>query len=375
MKYVSSQEQVSEVVRSVQRSAWAAVDTEADSLHHYIEKLCLLQITTPDDDFVIDPLASADLQPLASALESKSLILHGADFDIRILKRFYAFTPREIFDTMIASQLLGYDKQGLADLAKKHCDVSLPKAGQKADWSRRPLTQELLVYAANDTHYLPVIKARLEAELEEKGRLSWLSQNCARLLKALNNPKAEKKDREHAWQIKGSRLLGGPALTLLKEFWNWREEEAKRRDRPSFKVLNSEYLIDMAQWVEKHPGADIREWGAAPRNVKKEHAEAINRIIAGVAHVPQAVFVKHDRPRPDKKWGEKESKKLGALKELRQKRATELGLVPGNLATNTALEAVVEAAPQRPEDLEKLDSLLPWQIEALGRELLDISRP
>ena len=247
MNYLSTPEEILEAARSVARSPWAAVDTEADSLHHYVEKLCLLQITTPDGDLVVDPLAGADLQPLVSALAGKPLTLHGADFDIRLLKRFYSFEPRMIFDTLLAAQLLGYDKQGLADLAKKHCGVVLPKAGQKADWSRRPLEEDLLVYAANDTHHLPLIRSRMEEELAALGRTSWQTQSCARLLKSLQETRPDRKDPDAAWQIKGSRALRGRALTLLRELWLWREEEAKRRDRPSFKVLNSEYLVQLAQ--------------------------------------------------------------------------------------------------------------------------------
>ena len=159
-----------------------AVDTEADSLHHYIEKLCLVQVSVPEEDMVIDPLVSLDLKPLVELLNRKSLILHGADFDIRILKRFYAFEPREIFDTMIAAQLLGYEKQGLADLAEKHCGVVLSKSAQKADWSVRPLNEKLLLYAANDTHYLLPLRAKLQEELEALGRDGWHRQSCAKLL-------------------------------------------------------------------------------------------------------------------------------------------------------------------------------------------------
>jgi ribonuclease D len=173
LKYITDPESLEFACKKISASPWTAVDTEADSLHHYIEKLCLVQVSIVDEDYVIDPLTALELGPLVRILEKKELLLHGSDFDLRILKRFYQFSPPTVFDTMVAAQLLGYEKQGFADLADRHCEVKLSKKAQRADWAERPLSEELLTYAANDTHYLKLIADKMKQELKDAGRLEW----------------------------------------------------------------------------------------------------------------------------------------------------------------------------------------------------------
>ena len=191
MKFIDTPALLLECVSKISSSAWAAVDTEADSLHHYLEKLSLVQITVEGEDYVIDPLVPLDLTGLLKALSGKKLILQAADSDIRLLKKTYDFRPQRVFDTMIAAQILGYDRMGYADLVEKHCGIKLSKAEQKADWSRRPLEEKLIVYAANDTRYLKPVQEAMEAELKELGRLEWHRQQCEKLLQTLEQLKAQ----------------------------------------------------------------------------------------------------------------------------------------------------------------------------------------
>ena len=373
MIYIDTQTGIDEAAAVLSRSSWAAVDTEADSLHHYQEKLCLLQVSVEGEDFVIDPLAKVDLSEFARILSEKFLIFQGADFDIRMVRRVADFRPREIFDTMIAAQVLGYDKQGLADLALRHCGVTLPKAGQKADWSRRPLTPALLEYAANDTHYLRPVQQAMQRELAELGRAEWHRQNVGRMLKSVMEPRpAPPADADDRWQVKGSKDLKGKSVTVLRELWRWREEEARRRDRPSFKVLNTEYLIGAARWTGQHPGKDIAEWAEAPRNVRGEHREAMNRAIRSADSMPQAEFTKPPRDKFRKRWTEADNKKLELLKAERQKLAEVYKVTPSLLATNTNLETLILAAPKDRAALESTDCLLPWQLEIVAEPFLNI---
>lgn len=376
MEYIYSPEALLKTVETVRRSPWAAVDTEADSLHHYIEKLCLVQISVPEHDFVIDPLAKLDLKPLVEALGTKPLLLHGADFDVRMLRRFWGLEPTEIFDTMLAAQLLGYEKQGLADLGLKHCGVVLPKAGQKADWSRRPLDRELLVYAANDTHYLKTISDNMKEELTALGRLEWHSQTCARLLKSLLAPSEEtKSDPRKEWQIKGSRQLKGMELTYLRAIWYWREEEARRRDRPSFKVLNGEVLIDIARAAASHPGQDVTDMPKMPRNVRGEHREALNKALQGASQLSPLEFFEGERRFPRRKWGNTEAQKLIDMKAEREKKGLELKIHPSLLATNAVLESLASEPPATREAFERIDLLMPWQKTLMGDVFLKILNP
>ena len=368
MNYVQTPAALERAVRSIAESDWAAVDCEADSLHHYIEKLCLVQASIPGEDFVIDPLAGLDLLPLVRVFAAKPLVLHGADFDLRILKRFYGVVPQNIFDTMIAAQLLGYEKQGLADLAFRHCGVLLPKSAQKADWSQRPLDGKLLAYAANDTHYLKVIRSVMEKELEALGRLEWLRQCCERLVKSIAQSK-EKPEPDRQWQIKGSKALKGKALTILKALWDWREEEARRRDRPSFKVMNSETLVEIAQWIHDKPEADAASMPKAPRNLKGEHREAINRVVAAARHSPPVEWA---APAARARAGSegRKNKLFLALKSDREALAKELKIQPSLLATNAVLEMIISESPRDPAALARLGCLMPWQLDLVGGRFL-----
>ena len=366
MRYINQPLSLTAISALVKASPWIAIDTEADSLHHYIEKLCLVQISTPDEDLVIDPLALSELGSLVSLLADKPLILHGADFDLRILKKTYGFVPSDIFDTMIAAQFLSYEKKGLGDLALKHCGVVLPKGAQRADWSVRPLDQELLTYAANDTHYLKTIADKMKDELIALGRLRWHHETCQKLIRTIQLSKDEKENPESAWQIKGSKNLQGIALTILKELWHWRDTEAKRKDRPSFKVMNSEILINIAKWSGENRGMDIALMPKAPRNVKHEHREILNQMIAKAEKLPEAQYIRKPLIGKSRSWAEVSKKKLEHMKAEREKRALELKIHPSLLATNAVLEALSLALPVNKQSLEALDYLLPWQIDVMG---------
>ncbi len=373
MRYINQPAFLAEALARIQVSPWVAVDTEADSLHHYFEKLCLMQISTADEDFVIDPLVPLDLGPLASLLSGKRLILHGADFDLRILKKTYGFAPSDIFDTMIAAQFLGYEKQGLSDLALKHCGVVLPKSAQKADWSERPLDEDLLAYAANDTHYLKTIADKMSEELTALGRLEWHRQTCQKLIRTIQLSKEDKNDPELAWQIKGSKELSGPALTILKELWRWREAEAKRRDRPSFKVMNSDILINIAKWSGENPGLDVALMSKAPRHVKHEHRETLNRILDEAKAMPQQQYARKAVLNKSKPLTEASKKRFDLMKTEREKVAAELKIQPSLLATNAVLETLSLETPKNYEALEALSYLMPWQIEVMGETFLKVS--
>ena len=367
MKLINTPQLFKEACAAIARSPYACVDTEADSLHHYVEKLCLIQIGIDDEDFVIDPLSPLELRPLVEILSQKPLTMHGADFDIRILHRFYGFVPIEIFDTLLAAQLLGYEKQGLADLALKHCGVSLPKAGQKADWSIRPLAPELITYAANDTHYLNAIRNHLETELRELGRLDWQRQFCEKLVKATTTAKEEPSDTENDWQIKGSKKLNAKALTTLKTLWNWREEEAKRKDRPRFKVMHSEDLIQMAQWAADNPGADIAKMPNANRSIRQTSRDVLNHLIEESRHLEPTEFVETKKHlKRGKRWTNKEEVLMTTMKEERLKIAQELKINASVLVTNAVLETLALHPPEDKDDWKKIDGLLPWQAGILA---------
>lgn len=375
MIYIDTPQGLKEAAAEIGRSSWSAVDTEADSLHHYVEKLCLVQISVPESDFVIDPLVPLDLTPVVEAMNGKFLLLHGADFDIRMIRKLYDLKPARIFDTLLAAQLLGYDGQGLADLAKRHCGVTLIKTSQKADWSERPLDAKHIDYAAKDTHYLKTIQEAQENELRQLGRLSWHTESCEKLLNSLLQEKAETEPDELRWQVKGSKHLSPKALAVLKELWNWREKEAERKDRPPFKVLHTEQLLLIAEFAEKHPGADVAELPKAPRNVKGEHRDALNRVLSDTVSRPPIRYEEKKTGKPKHRRMNKEAeRRFDALRKIREELAKELKFQPSLLATNYVLENFAVECPANKEAMRELGSLMAWQAEIIAEPFLKALR-
>jgi ribonuclease D len=241
---IESELKLGEFLTRLRVAPWIALDTEADSLHAYPEKVCLLQVSTPDGDELIDPLARINLDPLLDMFGGHELIMHGADYDLRLLRKHHDFVPKAIFDTMLASRLLGDLQFGLINLVSQYLGVKLDKGAQKADWARRPLTERMENYARNDTHYLKPLGDRLRTELEKKGRLSWHQESCARLI--VDCSQNRQTDPDQAWRIKGSHKLGRAALAVLRAVWRWREEEAVAANRPPYFILSHETLVEVA---------------------------------------------------------------------------------------------------------------------------------
>src|SRR6478672_8903774 len=229
-KLIANASQLSELLEKIEAVDRLAVDTEADSLHCYREKLCLLQISLPGRDSIVDPLADVDLAPLRATLERKEIVLHGADYDLRMLRRGLDFVARRIFDTMIAARLLGVREFSLAALVKRYFGVELPKGSQKANWAKRPLPARMAEYAINDVRYLLSLAEKLEAELDRHQRRDWLRQSCQRAIAQAAVARVRKQDE--FWRIRGSGSLKPQAAAVLRALWQWREKEAEMVDRP-----------------------------------------------------------------------------------------------------------------------------------------------
>ena len=251
-----------------------ALDTEADSLHHYRESVCLIQVSHAEQHFLIDPLDDFPLAELWPPTSRHTWILHGADFDLRMLRRAGAPEPQAVFDTMLAAQLVGLKAFGYGALVEHFCGLVLNKGSQKADWSRRPLSQTMIDYAVQDTQYLEPIAEALGKLLEDKGRLTWHEQSCARVV--ASSKVLREDDPENDWRISGSALLSPQALAIVRELWHWREKEAEAVDLPVFKVLHNELLLDLAVWCSENP--KISPMGA-PRWPQRSSPARSERLI------------------------------------------------------------------------------------------------
>ena len=238
---IATDAQLAELLPQLERVDRIAVDTEADSLHCYFEKLCLVQLSFGGNDYLVDPLAGFDLAPLAHALADKEIVLQGADFDLRLLRRSINFVATRIFDTVIAARLLGIREFSLAALVERFFGTVLTKGSQKANWAQRPLPRHMAEYAMNDTRYLLPLAEKLEADLRERGRFEWFRQSCERALEQTSVQRV--RDEDEVWRITGSGKLDGRTSAILRELWQWREKEAQAADRPAFHVLQNHLLL------------------------------------------------------------------------------------------------------------------------------------
>lgn len=333
-------------------SPWVAIDTEADSLHSYPEKLCLIQLSVPGEDRLVDPLAKIQLRPLYEALGGHELILHGGDYDLRLLHRHAAFVPASIFDTMMAARLIGCAQFGLGSLVGQFLGIQLEKGPQKADWSRRPLTERMEAYARNDTRHLKPLADALRAKLLEKGRLEWHREYCQRLIADSTQPQTPDPDR--VWRVKGSHKLDRHALGVLRELWHWREREATAANRPPFFILQHERLSQIAG-AASHGG----DWQSfiPPRYTPRRRSSLTHAVERGLA-LPKADWperLRADGRRPT----EAEKRRFAALQKARDLRAKELGLDPTLIASKSALFALaVNWDAEAPH-------LMSWQRELL----------
>jgi ribonuclease D len=326
-----------------------AVDTEADSLHCYFEKLCLIQISVSGEDHLVDPLAQIDLAPLSEVLTRKEIVLQGADFDLRLLRRSFGFVATRVFDTVIAARLLGIRSFSLAALVEKFFGVTLAKGSQKANWARRPLPQHMAEYAKNDTHYLLPLAEKLEEGLRERGRLDWFRQSCERALEQAGVQRT--RDDDEPWRISGSGKLGGRACAVLRELWQWRDKEAQAADRPAFHVLQNHLLIRAAEEFAAGEKPDYRHFSARRRQAFREAAERGLQLTESEWPVRQ----KRRGTRPTREMER-------AAEELRRRRdavADAHGLEPSLIAPRGALDAVAADGSQSKA------LLVPWQRDLL----------
>jgi ribonuclease D len=346
---IQTDSQLAGFLPQLERIDRIAVDTEADSLHCYFEKLCLVQLSFGGSDYLIDPLAGFDLTPLANALRDKEIVLQGADFDLRLLRRSMDFIATRIFDTVIAARLLGIREFSLAALVEKFFGTVLTKGSQKANWAQRPLPRHMAEYAMNDTRYLLPLAEKLEADLLERGRLEWFRQSCQRALEQTSVQRL--RDEDEAWRITGSGKMEGSASAILRELWHWREKEAQAADRPAFHVLQNHLLIEAAYAFAAGEAPDFRHFSARRRQAFRDAAEK-------ALHLPESAWPVRRR-RVGARLTPQTERAAEALRRRRDEVADEHGLEPSFIAPRGALDAVAA------DESRSTALLAPWQRSLL----------
>ncbi len=360
---ITSAQELARLVAEIGREPVIACDLEADSLHHYQERICLIQIATPERACLIDPLAFADLAPLGEILANPAIrkVFHGADYDIRSLHRDYGMEVNNLFDTMVACQFLGEREVGLAAVVKKRFGVELDKRFQKADWSKRPLAAEMVTYAVEDTTLLIELHRQLEEELRAKGRLAWAEEEFLRLSRV----RAVQRSADPFYlRFKGASRMDPRTLAVLEALLVARDERARAVDRPPFKILGTDQVREAAEKKPRRPAELAAIAGFSPKLVERHGRWVLAAVAKGMALEAGALPQYPRQPRPERDHCRDE--RLKRLKSWREAKAQELGMDAGVVANNTLLEQLAERVETGVAGMKG------WQREALAPEIVRI---
>jgi ribonuclease D len=349
-----------------------ALDTEGASFHRFIDRIYLLQLSTREQHAVIDPLTIGTPSGLGRLLEDPAVevVFHDADYDLRLLQQDYGWKINHIFDTRIAAQLLGYTAFGLAALLEKFFGVKLDKKHQRADWSMRPLTQDMLEYASYDTRYLLELKDRMSAELERMGRMTWAREEFA-LLEGTRW--ADEEPGMGFLKLKGARDLNRRELAVLRELVPWRDTVAKQLDRATFRVLGNEQLLDIARTQPATKDA-LGKIKGMPRGVLEQRGAELLDAVQRALAVPEAELPRFPRAA---RWDRDPDfdARVSALKTARDEAAKRLSLDPGVLCSRDRMEAVARRNPQTVVEVMEVAELRRWQADELAVAFVSALEP
>lgn len=378
---IESRKDLEALAKSLMSEPVVAFDTEADSFYHYFDKTCLVQVATRKNVWLIDPLTIEgpdQLAPLSKVFRSPKVqkVFHAAEYDIFVLKREFGFDFKNLFDTMISAQILGYPGLGLAALVKRHFHIDLPKDEQRSDWSQRPLRIQQLDYAAADVIHLIELSEILTDALKRAKRLEWAQEEFELL--ALREWPERQFDKLGYLKIKGARNLDPTALAVLRELFLLRDKKAREIDRPSFKVLGNRTLLEIAETAPRSldelgrikgiTELILRRLGdalveAIELGLKKPHGPIPKNTSNGTTH----------RRRMDRQA----ERRFDDLKRWRTGVSEQYQLDPGVLCPNATLETIAIRNPKTKQELGELPELKKWFISEFGEriaELLDAGR-
>jgi ribonuclease D len=361
MIFIDRQQPLDEAMQRVAAQPVIAVDTEADSLHSYFDKVCLIQMSIPDEDLIVDPLAKIDLARFGAVLADRNVlkILHGADYDLRILNRDFGYTIANLIDTSICAQLLGYEAIGLAALLERHFGIKLDKSHQRADWAMRPLTRNMLEYAATDTRHLIPLAAKLREELEALGRWEWALEEFARL----ETIRFEKEEVEEPFRrLKSLGGLDRRSLAVVQRLYDLRDSLARKADRPPFKIFSNDVILETAK-VKPQSAAELEKVKALAASQRSRFGRDIVRLVREALALDEDALPQKAEARA---WIRDKAleARINRLKTARDKVAKELKIDPSILAPRHVLTAVAEGGTL------EAPSMREWQKRVVGEELL-----
>ncbi len=351
--------------------AWAeepllALDTESNSLHAYREQTCLIQLSTRQADFIIDPLLIENLDPLGMLLADPQveIVFHAAEYDVMCLKRDFGFHFAGLFDTMLAARICGSDSLGLGNMLEAFFGVKVDKKHQRANWGERPLSDEMLRYAQLDTHYLPPLRDHWRSRLLEMGRWEEARETFDELSQT---PAAEHTfDPDGFWRINGVQNLKARQLSILRELYLFREDMAKQRDCPPFKVMSDRTLLELAAAGPRHE-EQLSDIAGMSRGQIRRYGRGILKTIQRGYNSPPPPRPPHP-PRPS----DAIVARYEALHDWRKRQARKRGVESDVILSREALWALARRAPTTLAELNDIRSLGPWKVHAYGQEILAV---
>jgi ribonuclease D len=371
-EYIDTPDRLRAVVDRLASEPVLGIDTEAAGYHRYLDRLSLVQLSSREENFLLDPLALGDLSELARLFSdpASEKVFHDADFDLRILDRDAQLRVTRIFDTQIAAAFLGARSLGLGAIVEKYLGVGLPKAYQRADWAERPLSEGMKEYAATDTAYLPPLRDRLDEDLEARGRREWAQEEFER---RETTRWSESADELQAFlKVKGARDLDPRGLAVLRELFQWREEVGRERDQATFRVLGNQSLIELSLRAPTNR-RDLVDVKGVPEGLADRRGRDILEAIRRGLDVPDTELPRFPATRRWDRDPEAEAR-AEQLRRVRNEAADRLDLDPGFLMSRATLDEIARRNPTEVAELREIPDVRRWQIEALGQDLIDALR-
>ena len=367
--FVDSPQKLDKMIMALTKEPIIAVDTESNSLYAYQERVCLIQFSIPERDFLLDPLAVNDLSPLAPLFASTKTekIFHAAEYDIIMLNHDFGFEFSNLFDTMVAARILGWKAVGLGSILKNQFGIQVEKKYQRANWGRRPLPPEMLTYAQLDTHYLIALRDRIKSDLEKAGRWPLAEEDFQRACHV--NTSHQERDGADCWRINGARDLNPKQLAVLQEICKYRDQMAQSLDRPLFKVINNSTLYNIAE--------------ACPRSIRE--LEAVKGVSSKQAHwlghgllsaIQQGLKAKQPpkiprKPRPSDAY----LLRVDKLRQWRKNRGRALGVESDVILPKDLLYEFAEVNPKTLDQVANIMENVPWRREKFGEQIFNLLNP
>jgi ribonuclease D len=346
-----------------------AVDLEADSMFHYQEKVCLLQMAGNGENVVIDPLEVNDLSPLAPIFKDKDVckVFHGSDYDVRSLYRDFSIEINNLFDTQLASMFVGERETSLGAVVNNRFGIELDKRYQKKDWSQRPLPDGMIEYAASDVYHLIPLARLLIGELKDKGRLEWVKEEC-NYLSAVRS--VENGSDPLFLRFRGAGRLPRRSLAALEGLLQYRRELAVKKDRPLFKVFSNHALLKIATEMADSPQAMEAAQCLSTKQIRiyGKPLAAIVRQAKDLVTTDLPTYPRKRRPSVSAKVPDR----VKAVKTWRDRLADRLELDPTLLFNKALMTAIAVHMPSTIQQLSEVEGIRNWQVDAFGEEVLNV---